>query len=180
MRTLMGFQVLLLCFTSAAVDLRLGSRQSTGQVAAQKQAWDILVEGAHGSNMDKRANAIQALGLDSGDPAAVQLAEEALGDKEAYVRAAAAKALGPLGSPESVPKLQNLLTDKDISVALAVGHALVQLKSNSGYDVYYSLVAGVRKGRTSPITEEINQMKTLSRAVRFAFDQGVGLSLIHI
>ncbi|MGA7853309.1 MAG: HEAT repeat domain-containing protein [Candidatus Acidiferrales bacterium] len=174
MRTLMGFQVLLLCFTSAAVDLRLGSRQSTGQVAAQKQAWDILVEGAHGSNMDKRANAIQALGLDSGDPAAVQLAEEALGDKEAYVRAAAAKALGPLGSPESVPKLQNLLTDKDISVALAVGHALVQLKSNSGYDVYYSLVAGVRKGRTSPITEEINQMKTLSRAVRFAFDQGVG------
>lgn len=174
MRTLMGFQVLLLCFTPAAVDLPFGSRQSTGQVAAQKQAWNILVEGAHGSNMDKRANAIQALGLDSGDPAAVQLAEDALGDKEAYVRAAAAKALGPLGSAESVPKLQNLLTDKDISVALAVGHALVQLRSNSGYDVYYSLVAGVRKGRTSPITEEINQMKTLSRAVRFAFDQGVG------
>ena len=174
MRTLMGFLVLLLCFTPAAVDLPLGPRQSTGQVDAQKQAWNILVEGAHGSNMDKRANAIQALGLDSGDPAAVQLAEDALGDKEAYVRAAAAKALGPLGSPESVPKLQNLLTDKDISVALAVGHALVQLKSNSGYDVYYSLVVGVRKGRTSPITEEISQMKTLSRAVRFAFDQGVG------
>jgi hypothetical protein len=47
----------------------------------------------------------------------------------------------------------------------AVGHALVQLKSNSGYDVYYSLVVGVRKGRTSPITEEMNQMKTPSRAV---------------
>ena len=174
MRALMGFLVLLLCFTPAAVDLSLGSRQSTAQVAAQQQAWNILVEGAHGSNMDKRANAIQALGLDSGDPAAVQLAEDALGDKEAHVRAAAAKALGSLGSPESVLKLENLLTDKDISVALAVGHALVQLKSNSGYDVYYSLVAGVRKGSTSPITEELNQMKTLSRAVRFAFDQGVG------
>ena len=110
--------------------------------------------------MDKRANAIQALGLDSGDPAAVQLAEDGLGDKEAYVRAAAAKALGALDSAQSIPKLQSLVTDKDISVALAVGHALVQLKSNTGYDVYYSLVVGVRKGRTSPITEEMNQMKT--------------------
>jgi hypothetical protein len=170
MRTAMGFLVLLLCFTPAAVDLPLWLRQSTGQVDAQKQAWNILLEGAHGSNMDKRANAIQALGLDSGDPAAVQLAEDALGYKEAYVRAAAAKALGALDSAQSIPKLQSLVTDKDISVALAVGHALVQLKSNSGYDVYYSLVVGVRKGRTSPITEEINQMKTPSRAVRFAFD----------
>ena len=54
----------------------------------------------------------------------------------------------------------------------AVGRALVQLKSNSGYDVYYSLVVGVRKGRTSPITEEMNQMKP--RRGRFAFDQGIG------
>jgi HEAT repeat protein len=124
--------------------------------------------------MDKRANAIQALGLASGDPAAVRLAEEALSDKEASVRAAAAKALGALGSTESIPKLQPLLADKDISVALAVGHALVRLKSNSGYDVYYSLLVGVRKGTTSPITEELNQMKTPARAIRFAFDQGVG------
>jgi hypothetical protein len=40
-------------------------------------------------------------------------------------------------------------------------------KSNiaASNDVYYSLVVGVRKGRTSPITEEMNQMKTPSRAV---------------
>jgi HEAT repeat protein len=174
MRTVAGVLILSLCFTPAAVDLRLESPQSAGQVDAQKQAWKILVGGAHGSNIDKRANAIQALGLAYGDPEAVRLAEDALGDKEALVRGAAAKALGALGSPESIPKLQNLLADKDISVALAVGHALVQLKSNSGYDVYYSLVVGVRKGRTSPITEELNQMKTPARAIRFAFDQGIG------
>src|SRR5580658_1585329 len=156
MRTVAGVLILSLCFTPAAVDLRLESPQSAGQVDAQKQAWNILVGGAHASNMDKRANAIQALGLASGDLEAVRLAEDAL------------------GSPESIPKLQNLLADKDISVALAVGHALVQLKSNSGYDVYYSLVVGVRKGRTSPITEELNQMKTPARAIRFAFDQGIG------
>jgi hypothetical protein len=33
------------------------------------------------------------------------------GDKEVPVRGAAAKALGALGSPESIPKLQNLLAD---------------------------------------------------------------------
>jgi HEAT repeat protein len=174
MRTVAGVLILSLCFTPAAVDLRLESPQSAGQVDAQKQAWNILVGGAHGSNMDKRANAIQALGLASGDLEAVRLAEDALGDKEALVRGAAAKALGAFGSPESIPKLQNLLADEDISVALAVGHALVQLKINSGYDVYYSLVVGVRKGRTSPITEELNQMKTPARAIRFAFDQGIG------
>jgi HEAT repeat protein len=124
--------------------------------------------------LDKRANAVQALGLDVGDPAAVQLAEDGLGDKEAYVRAAAAKALGALGSADAVPKLQNLLDDGDISVALAVGHALVQLKSNSGYGVYYSVVAGYRKGSESLITQEMDQMKTPARAIRFAFDQGIG------
>ncbi|MFZ0859309.1 MAG: HEAT repeat domain-containing protein [Candidatus Sulfotelmatobacter sp.] len=173
MRTVAGVLILSLCFTPAAVDLPLRAQQSAGQTDAQKQAWNILVEGAHG-NMDKRANAIQALGLDPGDPAAVRLAEDALADKEASVRGAAAKALGALGSPDSIPKLQNVVNDKDISVALAVGHALVQLKSNSGYDVYYSLVVGVRKGRTSPIAEELNQMKTPARAIRFAFDQGIG------
>ena len=174
MRTVVGVLAILLCFTQAPNSLPLASQQSAGQVGAQKDAWDILLGGAHGSNLDKRANAIQALGLDVGDPPAVRLAEDALEDKEAYVRAAAAKALGALGSTESIPKLQNLVTDKDISVALAVGHALVQLKSNSGYDVYYSLVVGVRKGRTSLVTEELNQMKTPERAIRFAFDQGIG------
>src|ERR1700722_17210807 len=132
---------------------------------------DMALKHARG---DRHSCAIQALGLASGDLEAVRLAEDALGDKEALVRGAAAKALGALGSPESIPKLQNLLADEDISVALAVGHALVQLKINSGYDVYYSLVVGVRKGRTSPITEELNQMKTPARAIRFAFDQGIG------
>jgi hypothetical protein len=85
MRSVMALLALLLYFTSAAVHLPFTSQQSARQLDAQKQAWNMLVEGAHGSNMDKRANAIQALGLDSEDPAAVQLAEDALGDKETYV-----------------------------------------------------------------------------------------------
>jgi hypothetical protein len=51
---------------------------------------------------------------------------------------------GALGSTASIAKLQSLLAEKDISVALAVRHALVQLKRNSGYVVYYFVVVGVR------------------------------------
>lgn len=47
------------------------------------------------------------------------------------MRAASAKALGALGSAESLPKRQLSEADKDISVALALSHSLVQLKSNS-------------------------------------------------
>ncbi|MGB9405554.1 MAG: HEAT repeat domain-containing protein [Candidatus Acidiferrales bacterium] len=181
MRTVVGVLTLLLCFTPAVVESPRASPYASPQSAAQadsrKQAWSLLVEGAHESNVDKRANAVQALGLAIGDSEAVSLAEDALGDKEALVRAAAAKALGALGSSAAIPKLRDLINDKDISVALAVGHALIQLKSNSGYDVYYSLVVGARKGGTSPmgeIDEELNQMKTPERAIRFAFDQGIG------
>jgi hypothetical protein len=178
MRSVVGVLVLSLYFAQAAADLPNPSAQSAGQVKTQtaesrKQAWKILVEGGHG-NMDQRANAIQALGLDSGDPEAVRMAENALADKEPLVRAAAAKALGALASADSIPKLQKSMNDKDISVALAAGHALIQLKSNSGYEVYYSLVTGTRKGGTSPITEELDQMKTPARAIGFAFDEGVG------
>jgi len=105
MRTVVGVLAILLCITHAPTHLPLASPQSVGQVGVQKDAWDILLGGAHGSNLDERANAIQALGLDSGDPAAVRLAEDALEDKQAYVRAAAAKALGALGSAKSIPKL---------------------------------------------------------------------------
>ena len=67
---------MLLCFTPTDIDLPPASRPSAGQVDTQNQAWDILVGGAHGSNIDKRANAIQALGLAAGDRAAVRLAEK--------------------------------------------------------------------------------------------------------
>jgi HEAT repeat protein len=175
MRTLTAALCLSLCFAPAAVDSRLASRrQSTVQTATEKQAWDLLEQGASEHNVDKRSNAIQALGLDIGDTSAVRMAENALSDSAAFVRAAAAKALGALGSPDSIPKLQPLLNDRDISVALAAGHALVQLKSNSGYDLYYALVVGNRKGSRSLITQELDEMRTPARAVRFAFDQGIG------
>lgn len=112
MRTFVAVLALSLCFAPAAVDSPLASRhQSPAQTATQKQAWDLLERGASDHNIDKRANAIQALGLDVGDSSAVRMTENALADPAAFARAAAAKALGALGSPDSVPKLQPLLNE---------------------------------------------------------------------
>jgi HEAT repeat protein len=126
------------------------------------------------SNLDKRANAIQALGLTSGDSEAAQLAEEALHDKEPTVRAAAAKALGAMRSTKSIPMLQDALSDNDISVCLAAAHALIRLKENSGYALYYDDLVGERKAGKNLFADQMNDLKTPERAIKFAFDQGIG------
>jgi HEAT repeat protein len=148
--------------------------QIPSREASRRKAWDILRAGAHEANFDKRANAIQALGLTSGDSEAVQLAEEALQDKEPTVRAAAAKALGAMSSTKSIPRLRDALSDKDISVGLAAAHSLIQLKDNTGYELYYDVLVGERKGGSSLIAGQLDDLKTPERAVKFAFDQGIG------
>src|SRR5258707_3748001 len=148
--------------------------QIPSQQASRSKAWDILRAGARVANFDKRANAIQALGLTLGDPGAVQLAEDALHDKEPTVRAAAAKALGAMSSTKSIPLLRDALSDKDISVCLAVAHSLILLKENSGYDLYYDVLMGERKGGKNLIFDQMNDLKTPERAIKFAFDQGIG------
>jgi HEAT repeat protein len=171
---LRGLALVLLGFPFEPLALPHALPQPTPQEDSQKKAWQILRAGANATNPDKRANAIQALGLTSKDAKAVQLAENALQDKEASVRTAAANALGAMGSSDSIPKLKDLLSDKDISAALAAAHALVQLKNNSGYDVYYSVLSGERKGGEGLIAEQIDQLRTPERAIKFAFDQGIG------
>ena len=150
------------------------SSSTDPEADSRERAWNILSTAAHLSNFDHRANAIQALGLTSGDGAAVQLAEDALRDKEPTVRAAAAKALGAMRSTASIPKLENLLSDRDISVVLASAHTLVQLKDKSEYDTYYSVLEGELKGGHSMFTEQMKQMKSPERAIKFTFDQGIG------
>src|SRR6267378_2392401 len=167
---LLAFAGLILCPHALPQQFR----QVASQEASRDKAWDILRAGARASNFDRRANAIQALGLTSGDAEAVQLAERALHDKEPTVRAAAAKSLGAMRSTKSIAILQDALSDKDISVCLAVAHSLIQLKEKSGFDLYYDVLVGERKGGKSLIAEQMKDLKTPERAIKFAFDQGIG------
>ena len=70
------------------------------------------------------------------------MARRALGDENPKVRTAAALALGELRASSAIPKLEEALSDKEVSVVLAAAHALLLLKDPSVYEVYYAISTG--------------------------------------
>jgi len=128
------------------------------------------------ANFDKRANAIQALGLTFGDSEAVQLAEEALHDKEPTVRAAAAKALGAMSSTKSIPLLRDALSDKTFLFAWRRSF-LDPAQGNSGYDLYYDVLMGERKGGKNLIFDQMNDLKTRRGPLNLLLTKASALSL---
>lgn len=139
----------------------------------EKKAWGILQTGAKEKDRTKRALAIEALGLLPPRPEVVELTEAALGDTEAQVRASAALALGAMGSAKSVPRLVEAAQDKKISVALAAARSLISLKNNIGYEVYYEVLTGERKGG-GRMGQQLDELKDPVKAAQFAFEQGIG------
>lgn len=148
--------------------------QPTQSQNLQTKAWGILWEGAHADDTAKRSKAIHALGILYAYPEVVQLAEGGLKDNRPDVRSAAATALGEMHSTASITELENALSDKDVSVALAAGRSLLLLKNNSGYDIYFAVLTGKRKTGESLIRQELDQLDTPRKAAEFAFDQGIG------
>jgi len=80
------------------------------------KAWSILRDGAADKSSEKRAKAMNALGLLTHNTKARQMAENGLLDKELEVRAAAASALGQQGSAISIPKLKEAVKDAQTEV----------------------------------------------------------------
>jgi HEAT repeat protein len=138
----------------------------------EKKAWEILNNGAKQKDRGKRSKAVDALGLLPPRPDVVELAESALADGEAQVRAVAALALGEMRSTKSVPKLLKAAEDKKISVALAAARSLVLLKNNLGYEVYYEVLTGERKGG-GMIGQQLDELKDPTKAAEFALQQGI-------
>jgi HEAT repeat protein len=139
----------------------------------EKKAWEIIVNGTKEKDRIKRSKAVDALGLLPARPEVVKLAEAALDDKEAQVRATAALALGAMGSPGSMDKLLKAAQDEKISVALAAARSLVSLKNNIGYEVYYEVLTGERKGG-GMISQQFDELKDPKKAAEFAVEQGIG------
>src|SRR5262249_29643856 len=112
---------------------------STGAAQGPKaKAWQMLEAGAAAEGADERATAVRVPGLLTGDSHAVELAEKALQDPDAKVRAAAATALGQMGAKKSLPKLHQALKDEDVGVVMASAHALHALGDPTAYEVYYA------------------------------------------
>jgi HEAT repeat protein len=139
----------------------------------EQQAWSILEAGAKSEKIGDRAAAIHVLGLLPNDRRARKMAEAALGDNAAEVRSASAAALGEMRSRNSIPKLKSATDDKDPSVALAAAHALLQLKDNSGYDLYYEVLTGERKTGKSVLAQAA-VLKDPKKLAEIGFQQGLG------
>ena len=112
-----------------------------------EQAWNLLREGIKDEKLEHRATAVRVLSLLPGEPEAIKLACEAMTDPKPEVRAAAAMDMGPLHASKEIPHLKDLLDDKEVSVVVAAAHSLVELKQESGYEVYYAILTGQKKGK---------------------------------
>jgi HEAT repeat protein len=107
------------------------------------------------------------------DPKAIQEAESALQDKEPEVRAAAARALGEMHSTGSIAKLAAATHDKDLLVAVSASSALLAMKDKGGYEVFYAVLTGERKG-SGMIAQQAKDLKDPKKATQFAFEEGIG------
>ena len=60
-------------------------------------------------------------------------------------------------------------------MALAAAHSLLALKNNAGYEVYYEVMTGERKGGGA-IKQQLDDLKGPKRTMEFAFEQGIGFA----
>jgi HEAT repeat protein len=140
----------------------------------EHRAWNILRAGVNEKSTGKRVQAVRALRLLPGDSEATGMAQRALQDRRHEVRAAAATALGLMGSKVSVPELKKALTDKDPSVVLTAAHALQVLNDPAGYEVYYEVLTGERKSASGLVAQEMDTMQDPKKMAELGFEQGVG------
>jgi HEAT repeat protein len=150
---------------------------SSGLLAAttpQQKAWDILQTGAKEKSVERRADAIHALGLLPHDNRAREMAESALDDSKPEVRAAAASALGDMLSQASIRKLTETLSDPDPVVVLAAAHSLLILQDHAAYDVYYAVLTGQRKASEGVVASERKILQDPKKLAEFGVETGLG------
>lgn len=138
------------------------------------QAWTVLSDACTSDKSSSRATAISALGLVPESARARKMAEAALDDQDTHVRTAGAVALGKMQARASAPKLRKAADDEDPSVALAAAHALIELKDDSGYDVYYQVLTGGRRGSKGLIATQKAVLKDPKKMAELGVQQGLG------
>ncbi len=136
-------------------------------------AWTVLHSGLTDKSADKRAKAVHALGLLTGNAKAEQFAETALKDTNSDVRSEAANALGGMGATGSIPVLKGALNDKEIKVVVAAANALYTFKDPAAYEVYYAMLTGERKGKTL-IESQLDMLKDRKELEKLMFQTGIG------
>ncbi len=156
------------------VALWFGTSLVSSAETSKEVAWNLILSGLQSSDSEERVTAVRVLGLLIHDPKAADSAEHALGDSKPEVRGAAATALGQMHSTESIPKLKQVLSDKDVSVALAAARALHEMKEKAGYEVYYEILTGEQKGSEGLIAQQTAILHDPKKLTELGFEQGIG------
>jgi len=145
--------------------------------APAARAWLILQQGLTTKRAAKRANAVHALRLLPHNPKSQKMAESALTDPNSKVRAAAARALGPMGAASSAPKLKAVLNDKDPAVVLAAAHSLFLLgHPEEAYEIDYEVLIGQRKGADGFVASQMGELKDAKAVAMMGVETGVGFA----
>lgn len=109
------------------------------------QAWTTLHGSLNSGDTEHQREALAAIGaIDGQNTEAVKAATDALQDKHAQVRQAAALALGEMKAAAAIPALKRALDDSG-EVAFAAAKALTELGDAGGRDVLVEVLAGERK-----------------------------------
>jgi HEAT repeat protein len=139
-----------------------------------EKAWGILRGGIKDKSVDKRALAVRALGLLTGDVEAENSAITALEDKNASVRSAAAAALGSMHAEHAKLALESALEDAEPAVVLAAANSLLLLHDSLGYDIYFAVLTGERRADKGMIKGQMDTLKNKKQMAKLGFEEGIG------
>jgi HEAT repeat protein len=145
-----------------------------GAQAESAKPWSVLEKGLGEKKVAKRLAVVRVLGLIHEDPHAADLAENALKDSNASVRAAAATALGEMHATTADAALKEALNDRRLPVVMAAAHALHLLNNPACYDVYYDILTGERKGDSSMVSQEMEVLRDPRQVAAMGFSEGIG------
>ena len=140
-----------------------------------ERAWLILQQGLANKRAEKRVNAVWALRLLPNNARAQEMAENALADQNPMVRAAVARALGPMEAVLSMPKLKEALNDREPTVVLAAAHSLFLLGDREdSYEIDYEMLIGERQTADGFVASGMNELKSPKGVALIGFDTGLG------
>lgn len=142
--------------------------------APGEKAWGILRDGIKDKSAEKRARAVRALGLLTGNVEAEESALSALKDDKANVRLAAAVALGAMHAEHAKIELEGALEDSEPTVVLAVANSLLLLHDDLAYDVYFAVLTGEIRTNKGLIKGQLDTLKDKKQMAKLGFDEGIG------
>jgi HEAT repeat protein len=150
------------------------SAKVVGNEAPEQQAGEMLRAGIKEGNTGKRTQAVRALRLLPCNPEATEMALTALQDPKPQVRAAAATALGLMGSNQAIPALKKVLSDQKPAVVLAAAHSLQLLNDPAGYQVYYEILTGERKPAEGSVAQQMETLEDRKKMMELGLEEGLG------